>query len=151
MVSNDINIPTQRTPDYSENIPVDVRATPQHPLGGNLSKLDAVQMAELGALIGSLGAEKGAMTSLLHSFQAATIQAWITHLPEILGKLREWERARFNRLLQAVRALPEAPIQQSFLSRLTAPSTPQQVSSYVERAEVLRLITAAMEETAVIR
>lgn len=150
MASN--NIPAQYT-NTPESVPApEVRVTPQHPLGGDMNKVDALQMAELGALIGAMGAEKGAMTSLLQSLQAATIQAWITHLPELLSKMREWERARFNRLMQAIQALPEAPIyQQGFLSRLTATVPPPQTNSYVDRAEVLRLVAVAMEESPVIR
>lgn len=116
------------------------------PLGGTTYRADAAQIAELGAQLGALGAEKGAMTALFHELQTVSIESWLKHLPSIVSKMRRWERARFNRLLQLVRGMPEAPIGQGFLNRLTANGP---VNSYVDRNEVIRLITGLMEEVPV--
>lgn len=124
---------------------VDVRVTSQAPHGGNMTKVDAIQVAELGALMGALGAERGAMTHLFQEFQSATIQTWMTHMPSLLNRIREWERARFNRLIQAVRAMPEANVQ-GLMSRLMAnPNTSPR--SLVDREQVIQLIVAVMEDT----
>lgn len=126
----------------------DVRLTTPHPLGGRATQVDGIKMAELGALVGARGAEKGAMTSLLQELQAATLQSWITHLPSILGKFRNWEVARLNRLMQRVRSLPEAAPPPGILSRVTGVAgTPV---SLVSRDQVLQLIAVLMEEAPVI-
>lgn len=126
----------------------DVRLTTPHPLGGNSTQIDGIKMAELGALVGARGAEKGAMTSLLQELQAATLQSWITHLPSILSKFRGWEVARLNRLMQRVRSLPEAAPPPGILSRVAG--TAGVPVSLVSREQVLQLIAVLMEEAPVI-
>lgn len=126
---------------------VPVRLTPTTPVGtGALGHLTAAQMAELGAMLGSLGAEKGAVAAILDSLQSVTIQVWIQQLPMLLAKMQAWEKARFQRLLQAVRAMPEAPLMnQGILNRIMG-TTQVPINSYVDRNEVMRLITQAMAE-----
>lgn len=116
---------------------------PQGPTGAG-TKLDALALAEMGAQIGALTNERGAAAALIESIQIATIQVVLQQLPEILTKVRSWEQARFQRLMTAVRGLPEAPLNQGLLGRMLATQPP--INSYVDRAEVIRLIQAAMSE-----
>lgn len=136
----------QQVPYVAPEIPV--RLTPQQPLGGSVTQIDALHMAEIGAMFAARGAEKGAVRALMQEFQGATIQAWLAHLPSFMSKLKDWEKARFLRLIESIRRIPDAPLNQGLLGRLMA--TPGPIPSYVDRAEVIRLITAAMEESPVV-
>lgn len=129
-----------------------VRYTTQPPLGGNMSQLGAVDLAELGAQLNAMGAdtEKGAVAGLFQAFQSASIQVWMQQMPGFLNKIREWNKVRLLRLYQAVELLPEAVVpQQGILSRLAGSPTPAQTVSVVDRQSVLREIAKLMEENPV--
>lgn len=124
----------------------DPRYTSSPPLGGDPSKIDAAVLAEMGSLLGAMGAymERGAIISLFNTLQAASIQVWMQHLPTLLGKIRGWNRARLTRLYQAVEHLPEAAPAPGIMSRLANGAAPQ--ASLVDRAAVLREIAKVLEE-----
>lgn len=104
--------------------------------------MDGVRLAEIGAMLGALGAEKGAATAILHMMQGATIKAFVDILPELLDKIASMNKTRFNTLMQQVQALPEvgAPAP-GFFARLAGPIN----TGYVSKAAVLQLIAVAME------
>lgn len=127
----------------------ETRYTSAPPLGGDPTKLDAAILAEMGSLLGEMGAstERGAIISLFNTVQAASIQVWMQHLPTLLGKIRGWNRARMLRLYQAIEHLPEAAPPPGLLSRLGGTGQPQ--PSLVDRTAVLREITKLLEENPV--
>lgn len=147
-------------PSESRDYPYTLPAAPAHPLpesrytsapplGGDVNKLDAATMAEMGAMLAEVGAlgERGAATALLHSLQAASIQVWMQHLPTFLLKIKGWNKARMMRLYNAIEHLPEAAPAPGLMSRLT--SAPGPTVSLVDRAAVLREITKFLEENPV--
>lgn len=125
------------------------RYTTQPPLGGDMSRIGAVELAEFGAQLNAMGAdaEKGAVAAIYQSFQAASIQVWMQHMPGFLSKIREWNRVRLARLYQNIERLPEAAPPQGLLSRIAG--APTQVVSLVDRQSVLREIAKLMEENPV--
>lgn len=125
---------------------VSVRVTPPHPLGSR-SRVNGAEMAELGAMLAAAGAERGAATALFHLLQDNTIQTFLRTMPDVLTKVQEWQQARLNRVMQAIKALPEAPVQQQgFLGRVMAPVQQGPQPSYVSRDQVLQVIAQAMVE-----
>lgn len=133
--------------DHDSLPDVSVRVTPQHPLGSRSTQVNGAQMAELGAMLAAAGAERGTATALLHLLQANTIQTFLGTLPDLLVKVQEWQQARLNRVMQAIKALPEAPVQQQgFLGRVMAPVQQGPQPSYVSRDQVLQVIAQAMVE-----
>lgn len=150
MTSNQPAIPTQFAPPDRQVPPPEIRYVPTGPLGNDPSSINAAQLAELGAQLGAQGAEKGATIALFQELQSATIQVFLTQMPNLMAKMREWELKRFQRLLEIVRTLPEAPINQGLLARVMGPVQPQ-LNSYVDRNQVLQAIAALMQETPVTR
>lgn len=123
---------------------VAVRLTPAPPLGGRPA-LNAASLADFGAQAGAQGLERGAVTSLVNRIQTTAAKTTLEMLPEVLRLVKDANDARINKIIQAVRNLPEAPVQQSGLwSRLNG-QQPTLVS-YVSRNEVLLLLGQALVE-----
>ncbi len=124
---------------------VDVRYMPQHPLGGKPG-LDAAGLAEFGAVAGAAGLERGMVVALVNRIQSNAAKSTLETLPELLKLIKGANDARINRIIQAVRNLPEAPIQQPGIWATLNGRNQQQVTSYVSRNEVLLLLGQALVE-----
>lgn len=134
-------------PDAVDRIgQVDVRYAPQATLRGG-SGISAADLAELGAVAGGIGLEVDAVVALVNRVAATSARATLEDLPELLKLVKNANDARINRLIQAVRSLPEAPIQQQpgVWATLSGRGQ-QQAGSYVSRNEVLVLLGQALVE-----
>jgi len=125
---------------------VDVRYMPRATLKGGGAGVGAADIAELGAVAGAIGLEVDAVVALVNRVSATSARATLEDLPELLKLIKTANDARINRLIQAVRGLPEAPVQQQGLWA-TLNGRNQQVVSYVSRNEVLVLLGQAIVET----
>jgi len=120
---------------------VGVRYTPQHPLGGRPG-LEAAALADFGALAGANNLERGTVVALVHRIQSTAAKSTLEVMPELLRLVKNANDARINKIIQAVRNLPEAPVQQQGIwSRRNQP-----LVSYVSRNEVLILLGQALVE-----
>lgn len=122
-----------------------VSVTPVPPLGAPSTTVSVYDVAATGAILAAMGMEKSSVTSLLHEFQAATNRAFLSALPGLLDKLRGVQEARLKRVIQEIRALPEAVVPQGLLSRLMSGPT-MVIDSLVRREDVLRILTVALVE-----
>lgn len=127
------------------SVPTQVRTISMSPLGTNGTQVAASQAVELGALLGAMGLEKGAVASLLEDLQRVTMSTHLQALPLILERLRDANKTRISRLIQMVQLLPEmATVNQSAWSKIT--TAPGSLTSTVARQAVLDLLNAAMNE-----
>lgn len=123
---------------------VDVRVMPAPPMGGRPA-LDASRLAEFGAMAGSQGIEHGRVVALVNRIQSTAAKTTLEMLPELLKLVRETNDARIHRIMQAVRNLPEAPLQpQGIWASLNGRNQP--LNSYVGRNEVLAILAQALVE-----
>lgn len=86
------------------------RVVPLPPLGNHGVELSAAEAMEMGALMGALGLEKGALSDLVQELQRVNMTAQLQALPLILDLMKRANDARLNRLVQTVRALPETRV-----------------------------------------
>jgi hypothetical protein len=124
---------------------VDVRYMPRGPLGGGPG-LDASGLAEFGAIASAAGLERGQVMALVSRIQSNAAKSTLETLPELLRLVKNANDARINRIIQAVRNLPEAPIQPQSVWATLSGRYQQQVVSYVSRNEVLILLGQALVE-----
>lgn len=121
------------------------RVTAAHPNGPGV-QMTATQLAELGAIYGARNSQRGAVVGLLHKIQEAAIKTVVEMAPELMSSMDEVDKAKFNRAIQEVMALPTiaVPTQlQSGLSRFLG--TQVQTVDYIPREAVLRLLAIAAE------
>jgi hypothetical protein len=123
---------------------VGVRYTPQHPLGGRPG-MEAAALADFGALAGANNLERGTVVALVHRIQSTAAKSTLEAMPELLRLVKNANDARINKIIQAVRNLPEAPVQQQGLWA-TLNGRQQPLVSYVSRNEVLILLGQALVE-----
>lgn len=124
---------------------VDVRYAPQTALRGGYG-VGAADLAELGAVAGAIGLETDAVVALVNRVQSTSARATLEDLPELLKLVKSANDARINRIIQAVRGLPEAPTQQQGIWATLNGRGQQQVVSYVSRDSVLVLLGQALVE-----
>jgi hypothetical protein len=133
------------TYDEPDGLPqVNVRYMPPNPLGGRPG-LDAAGLAEFGAVASAAGMERGQVMALVNRIQSTAARSTLETLPELLKLIKNANDARINRIIQAVRNLPEAPVQQQGLWA-TLNGRNQPLVSYVSRNEVLILLGQALVE-----
>jgi hypothetical protein len=119
------------------------RYTPVAPtgLGGQIT---GAQLAELGAILGAAGAEKGATTALLHAWQQMAIKFAVEGFPAVMAQMDELIRARVMRAIQEIKALPVVPytVPTSMGDRWKGIVPP--TYNYVNQEQVLRVLFAVM-------
>ncbi len=132
-------------PDPQQVLPVDVaiRTMPEPPLGGRPA-INAISMAEMGALAGAAGLERGQLTSLMRRIQTMAVEVTLGSMNELISAMHNMNTARLNTLAQQVRNLPEAPLRPVGVMQAVFGVSQTPVVSYVSRAEVLQLIALAM-------
>jgi len=140
-------------PQQQEMVPVvevpQVRAqvTPLGQTGVRAGQVNAIDVAQLGAMLGARGMEQAKVAALLQDLQSVTIQVWMQVLPQVLNDLREVNKARLHRVMTAINALPATTLmvqQGGFFNRLT---TQQGAGpAYILRDDVIRVLVAALED-----
>lgn len=123
-----------------------VRIMPPPP-GGGRPALSAVALADLGAMAGAHGLERGAVTKLLNLVQTNSAQTAIALMPHLFELIKDANHARINRITQAIRVLPQVPVPQPTGVRAmlgVAPLLPQQ--AYVSLDAVIAILAAAQVE-----
>lgn len=135
--------PEQWQPRSMEQL---TRFTPPAPLGIG-PQISGASMAELGAVIASAGAEKGAVTALLHNIQALAVKVSVEALPNVLSDMQSLHKARLMRLMQEVQAVPGVIVNQAQTWGDRIAGRPAVSTEYVSKDLVLRMIAAAMDRS----
>lgn len=126
-------------------LPAQVRTLATGPNGNNGTQVSAALALELGAMLGAIGVEQGAVAALIEFLQQITMTTHLQALPTILDKIKDANKARLNRLIQQVQLLPEmSAVNQGVWSKIT--TAPGQLASTVSRDAVKNLLVAAMNE-----
>jgi hypothetical protein len=107
--------------------------------------MEAAALADFGALAGANNLERGTVVALVHRIQSTAAKSTLEAMPELLRLVKNANDARINKIIQAVRNLPEAPVQQQGLWA-TLNGRQQPLVSYVSRNEVLILLGQALVE-----
>lgn len=128
-------------PQNNEGVEVDLM--PPTPVGQVNGGISASVLMQQGAALGASGVEQAAVASFLAEVQAVTVQTYLTVLPTLLKKMMAIQRARLVRVESTIRDLPEVPLQMR-LGGVFGGMT--QVPGYVLKADVLRVVGAAMQE-----
>jgi hypothetical protein len=142
-------VPVQQTvapePEWQpRSINEQTRYTPPAPLGTGF-QLSGFQLAELGAMLNAMGAEKGTATALMHNVQALAIKVVMEALPGLLADLHNVHKAKINRLMQEIQAAPGVLVtsQQNWRDRIAGVQAAS--VEYISKEMVLRLIAMAGE------
>lgn len=125
--------------DLVTDVPVALR-----PKGYQLS---GVRMAEVGAAMAAAGYEANEVGGFMETVTLAVQSTFMTMLPDIMAKLTAIQKARINRIMQSIRALPDYSLvtQASILQRISgvAQTPPLKL---ISADAVLQILAAAAEE-----
>lgn len=125
-----------------DDVPVTVR--PSVKGGGQLS---GIRMAEFGAMAAAAGYEADEVGGFISDVTLAAHSTVMSMLPGMLAKLTSIQKARIQRIMQAVRALPDYSlvIQPGPWQRLTGVAQ-QPPTRLVSMEAVLQILATAAEE-----
>lgn len=117
-----------------------------HPAPGGMgASLSPASVAELGAVLASAGAEKGAATKFIAAWQNMAIQFVVQGLPSVISDLNEIQKARIMRVMQEMKTLQKVTLSSSTTWKERMNGVVPATYDYVALNDVLRVLANALD------